>query len=337
MNVEEILARLIAFPSVVGAPNGAIVDWVREYCEAAGAEVTVLRGPEGDRSNLFVTIGARRARGYILSGHMDVVPAGEREWHSDPFVLRQDGARLHGRGTSDMKGFLACVLAAVPRLAAMNLPRPIHLAFSYDEEAGARGVPHLIAALPSLCEKPLGAIIGEPSRMEAVRAHKGKAAVRLEVIGRSGHSSRPELGLNAVHAMAGLVTQIVAYGQTLAIGPFDTDFAPPYSSLQVGVIAGGQSVNIIPDRCTADIEVRAVPGVSPRSLLEPVKTQLTALRDSGFEVAWHELSAYPGLSLPQESGLAALLAELTGRQPLSAVSYGTEAGLYQQAGIDAII
>ncbi|MBZ9889075.1 acetylornithine deacetylase [Mesorhizobium sp. BR1-1-3] len=337
MNVEEILARLIAFPSVVGAPNGAIVDWVREYCEAAGAEVTVLRGPEGDRSNLFVTIGARRARGYILSGHMDVVPAGEREWHSDPFVLRQDGARLHGRGTSDMKGFLACVLAAVPRLAAMNLPQPIHLAFSYDEEAGARGVPHLIAALPSLCEKPLGAIIGEPSRMEAVRAHKGKAAVRLEVIGRSGHSSRPELGLNAVHAMAGLVTQIVAYGQTLAIGPFDTDFAPPYSSLQVGVIAGGQSVNIIPDRCTADIEVRAVPGVSPRSLLEPVKTQLTALRDSGFEVAWHELSAYPGLSLPQESGLAALLAELTGRQPLSAVSYGTEAGLYQQAGIDAII
>ncbi|TPN80981.1 acetylornithine deacetylase [Mesorhizobium sp. B1-1-5] len=286
---------------------------------------------------MFVTIGPRRACGYILSGHLDVVPAGEREWNSDPFVLRHDGARLHGRGNSDMKGFLACVLAALPRLAATNLQRPIHLAFSYDEEAGARGVPHLIAALPSLCEKPLGAIIGEPSRMEAVRGHKGKAAARLEVIGRSGHSSRPELGQNAVHAMSGLVTQIVAYGQTLADGPFDTDFAPPYSSLQVGVIAGGQAVNIIPDRCTADIEVRAVPGVSPSSLLEPVKAQLIALGDSGFDVAWHELSAYPGLSLPQESGLAALLTELTGREPLSAVSYGTEAGLYQQAGIDAII
>lgn len=337
VNVEEILARLIAFPSVVGSPNGAIVDWVREYCEAAGAEATVLRGPEGDRSNLFVTIGPRRARGYILSGHMDVVPAGEQEWNSDPFVLRQDGARLHGRGTSDMKGFLACVLAALPRLAAMNLQRPIHLAFSYDEEAGARGVPHLIAALPNLCEKPLGAIIGEPSRMEAVRGHKGKVAARLEVSGRSGHSSRPELGLNAVHAMAGLVTQVVAYGQTLANGPFDADFEPPYSSLQVGVIAGGQAVNIIPDRCTADIEVRAVPGVSPSSLLEPVKGQLMALRNSGFEVAWRELSAYPGLSLAQGSELAVLLGELTGREPLPAVSYGTEAGLYQQAGIDAII
>jgi acetylornithine deacetylase len=337
VNVEEILARLIAFPTVVGAPNDAIVDWVCGYCEAAGAEVTVLPGPEGDRSNLFVTIGPREARGYIISGHMDVVPASEPEWRADPFVLRRDGDRLYGRGTTDMKGFLACALASLPQLAAMNLQRPMHLAFSYDEEAGCRGVPHLIAALPSLCEKPLGAVIGEPSRMQAVRAHKGKAAVRLEVIGRSGHSSRPDLGLNAVHAMAGLITQVVAYGQSLTNGPVVQDFVPPYSSLQVGVIAGGQAVNIIPDRCTADIEVRAVPGVSPSSLLEPVKAQLLALRDSGFEVTWHELSAYPALSLAEGSKLTALLVELTGQEPLAAVSYGTEAGLYQQAGIDAII
>jgi acetylornithine deacetylase len=337
MNVEEMLARLIAFPSVVGTPNGAIVEWIRSYCQAAGAEVTVHPGPEGDRSNLFATVGQRGARGYILSGHMDVVPAGEQEWHSDPFVLRRDGGRLYGRGTSDMKGFLAGALAALPGLAAMNLLRPIHLAFSYDEEAGSRGVPHLIAALPSLCERPLGAVVGEPSRMQAVRAHKGKAAVRVEVIGRSGHSSRPDLGLNAVHAMAGLITEVVAYGRSLTDGPVDYDFAPPYSSLQVGVIAGGQAVNIVPDRCTADIEVRAVPGVSPPSLLEPVKAQLFALRDSGFEVVWHELSAYPGLSLAETSELTAVLVELTGQEPLAAVSYGTEAGLYQQAGIDAII
>jgi acetylornithine deacetylase len=272
-----------------------------------------------------------------LSGHMDVVPAGEREWSSDPFALRRDGARLCGRGTSDMKGFLACALAALPALAAQNLRRPIHLAFSYDEEAGARGVPHLIAALPDLCERPLGAIIGEPSSMQAVRGHKGKAAARIEVIGRSGHSSRPELGLNAVHAMAGLITRVVAYGRTVMDGPFHYDFVPPYSSLQVGVVAGGQAVNIIPDRCTADIEVRAVPGVSPLRLLEPVRSQLLALRGEGFEVAWHELSAYPGLSLAADSALAGLMVELTGRPTLAAVSYGTEAGLFQQAGIDAII
>jgi acetylornithine deacetylase len=337
MNVEEILARLIAFPTVVGTPNDAIVDWICGHCLAAGAEVTVLPGPEGDRSNLFATIGPREARGYIVSGHLDVVPASEPEWSADPFVLRRDGDRLYGRGTTDMKGFLACALAALPQLAAMNLQRPMHLAFSYDEEAGCRGVPHLIAALPSLCEKPLGAVIGEPSRMHAVQAHKGKAAVRLEVIGRSGHSSRPDLGLNAVHAMAGVITQAAAYGESLTNGPFDHRFAPPYSSLQVGVIAGGQAVNIVPDRCIADIEVRAVPGVSPSSLLEPVKAQLLALRDSGFEVTWHELSAYPALSLAEGSKLTALLVELTGQEPLAAVSYGTEAGLYQQAGIDAII
>ncbi|RWM41724.1 MAG: acetylornithine deacetylase [Mesorhizobium sp.] len=337
MSVEDILARLIAFPTVVGTPNGAIVDWIGDYCRSAGAEVTVLPGPEGDRSNLFVTIGPRERRGYAFSGHMDVVPAGEPEWSSDPFVLRREGDRRYGRGTTDMKGFLACALAALPGLAAIKLRQPVHLAFSYDEEAGCRGVPHLLAALPGLCEKPLGAIIGEPSRMQPVLAHKGKSAARLEVIGRSGHSSRPDLGLNAIQAMAGVITYAVDYGQSLCVGPLDGNFEPPYSSLQVGVIAGGQSVNIIPDRCTADIEARAVPGVSPSSLLEPVKARLFALRDSGFEVAWQELSSYPALALVNGSELAATLMQLTGQEPLTAVSFGTEAGLYQQAGIDAVI
>lgn len=337
MTFEDILARLISFPTVVGTPNGEMVEWIREYCQAAGAEATVHPGPEGDRSNLFATIGPRARRGYVLSGHMDVVPAGEPEWSSDPFVMRRDGSRLYGRGTADMKGFIACALATLPRFAAMRLQRPIHFAFSYDEEAGSRGVPHLIKVLPSLCDSPLGAIIGEPSGMQPVRAHKGKAAVRLEVIGRSGHSSRPDLGLNAIHAMAAVVMQVAAYAQSLTSGPLDNDFVPPYSSLQVGVIGGGQAVNIVPDRCTADVELRAIPGLSPSALLEPLKAGLIALRESGFQVRWHELSAYPGLSLAQESELTTLLSELTGREPLKAVSYGTEAGLYQQTGIEAII
>jgi acetylornithine deacetylase len=337
MMVEDLLAKLVAFPSVVGAPNGAIAAWIADYCRAHGATVEVIPGPEGDRCNLFATVGPRDKAGYILSGHMDVVPAGEAEWSSDPFSLRSEGDRRYGRGTTDMKGFLACALAALPKLVASNLSRPIHLALSYDEEAGCRGVPHLIAALPHLCQKPLAAIIGEPSRMQAVRAHKGKAAVRLEVIGKSGHSSQPHLGLNAVHAMAGVITKAVAYGELLAEGPFDHNFEPPYSSLQVGVIAGGQAVNIIPDRCTADIELRAVSGTSPLSLLEPVKADLEALQAEDFRTIWHELSAYPALSLAEDSPLAGLLAELTGKVTLAAVSYGTEAGLYQQAGIEAII
>ncbi|MEJ2021252.1 MAG: M20/M25/M40 family metallo-hydrolase, partial [Maritimibacter sp.] len=192
MTVDDILATLIAFPTVARTPNGTIVDWIADYCRAAGAEVTVLTGPEGDRSNLFATIGPRERRGYVLSGHMDVVPAGEAEWSSDPFTLRRDGDRLYGRGTSDMKGYLACALVALPKLAAMDLAQPIHLAFSYDEEVGCRGVPHMLAALPDLCEPPLGVIIGEPSGMRPVLAHKGKMAARMEITGRSGHSSRPD-------------------------------------------------------------------------------------------------------------------------------------------------
>ncbi|WP_297105424.1 acetylornithine deacetylase [uncultured Devosia sp.] len=337
MRVEEILAQLVAFPTVVGMPNHAIVDWIADYCRSYGASVSVLIGPEGDRSNLLATIGPARGKGYVLSGHMDVVPAREDGWTSDPFALRRDGSKLFGRGTSDMKGFLACALAALPKLAGQDLQNPIHLAFSYDEEAGCRGVPHLLAALPGLCDAPLGAIIGEPSRMQAVRAHKGKAAARLEVTGRSGHSSRPDLGLNAIHAMAGIVAQIIEYSGELEGGPVDPDFEPPCSTVQIGVIQGGQSVNIIPDRCIAEIELRAIPGASPTALLEPVKNALLALRDSGYEVAWHELTTYPGLSLSRDSALASLLSELTDKPVLPAVSYGTEAGLYQQAGIEAII
>lgn len=337
MQLENILAKLVSFPSVAGTGNHDIVDWIKSYCEAAGAVVTLLPGPEGDRSNLFVTIGPRDQSGYILSGHMDVVPANEPSWTSDPFTLRHDGARLFGRGASDMKGFLACSLAMLSKFAKCNLKRPIHLAFSYDEEIGCRGVPHMIAQLPMLCAKPLGCIIGEPSNMRAIRAHKGKAAAKLEVLGRSGHSSRPDQGLNAIHAMAELITKVVAYGVVLSKGPFDQNFEPAYSTIQVGVMHGGQAVNIVPDHCAADIEVRAISGVSPVELLEKIKSELSAIEVHGYKTNWTQLSAYPALSLDKNKALVGLLEKITGQETVAAVSYGTEAGLYQQAGMDAII
>ena len=335
--VEDVLARLVAFPSVVGTPNDPIVGWIADHCRSNGARVHVLPGPEGDRANLFATIGPSDASGYVLSGHTDVVPADEDGWSSDPFVLRPQGERLFGRGTTDMKGFLACALAALPALAVLPLRRPIHFAFSYDEEAGCRGVPHMIAALPSLCPAPLGVIVGEPSGLRAVLAHKGKAAARLAVTGRSGHSSRPDLGLNSIHAMTVVLAEAVAQARALEGGPFDTRFEPPYSSLQIGIVAGGRALNVIPDRCTAEIEVRAVSGAVPRALLEPVRARLEALETEGFAVGWQELSAYPGLALAPDSALAALVVELTARTPQPAVSYGTEAGLFQEAGFHAII
>ncbi len=246
MTATEILEKLVSFDSVVGTPNGAIVDWIVDYLGRHGIPATVLPGPEGDRCNLFATLGPRDVPGYIVSGHMDVVPAAPGEWTSSPFRLRRAGDRLFGRGTTDMKGYLAAALAAVPRLAALGLKRPIHLAFSYDEEAGCRGVPHLIARLPDLCAAPLGAIIGEPSNMRAVLAHKGKAAARVTIRGRAGHSSRPDLGLNAIHAMADVLNAAIDQAARLTQGPFDAAFEPAYSSLQAGVMAGGKAVNIVP-------------------------------------------------------------------------------------------
>ncbi|EJZ18735.1 acetylornithine deacetylase (plasmid) [Rhizobium sp. Pop5] len=333
----EILQKLIGFPSVVGTSNGAIVGWIDAYLRSFGIEALILPGPEGDRANLIATIGPSDRPGYILSGHMDVVPASEAGWSSDPFVLRGEGERLFGRGTSDMKGFLAAVLAAVPSLVASPLARPVHLAFSYDEEAGCRGVPHLLARLPDLCARPLGAVIGEPSGMQAILAHKGKAAARITVKGRTGHSSRPDLGLNAVHAMADVLNAAISTAQGLTQGPFDDAFEPPYSSLQAGTICGGQAVNVIPDLCTLEVEARAISGVDPLSLLARVREAAEALRTQEVAVEWDVLSSYPALSLPKGAPLADLLQELTGKAPLAAVSYGTEAGLYQRAGVDAII
>lgn len=337
MQVIDILEKLISYPSVVGSANDEIVSWIKTYLQNHGAAVTVLPGPEGDRANMFATFGPKDVPGYILSGHMDVVPAGEAGWSSNPFQMRRDNDALFGRGTSDMKGFLACALAAAAKISTMPLARPIHLAFSYDEEAGCRGVPHMLAHLPQLCAAPLGAIIGEPSGMRAILAHKGKAAARVTIRGRSGHSSRPDLGLNAIHGATDVLIAARDTAADLTTGPFEATFEPPYSSLQVGTVRGGQAVNIIPDLCEVEFEARAISGIDPSNLLLPVRHAAEALENQGFAVDWTDMSAYPALSLPENAALGVLLARLTDIEPLAAVSYGTEAGLFQQAGVDAII
>jgi acetylornithine deacetylase len=337
MSAADILEKLVSIPSVVGTPNDAIVGYIADYLQPFGIEVRVLAGPEGDRANLFATIGPADVPGYILSGHMDVVPAGEAGWSGDPFVLRVQGQRFVGRGATDMKGFLAAILAAVPVLVASPLRRPLHLAFTYDEEAGCRGVPHLLARLPDLCAPPLGAVIGEPSGMRAVLAHKGKAAARVTLRGRSGHSSRPDLGLNAIHGAIEVLKSADETARSLAVGPFDPRFEPHYSSLQVGTIHGGRGVNIIADACSLEVEARAIAGADPSTLLGPVRAAAEARASEGFTVEWEELGGYPALSLSSTSPLARMLVDLTGMEPLAAVSYGTEAGLYQRAGVDAII
>lgn len=342
--VEAILADLVAVPSLPDRPNGAMTDCLMRYLDRKGVEVTRIPGPTGDRFNLFATIGPREVPGYILSGHSDVVPAEGQDWHSDPFCLTRDGDRLIGRGTTDMKGFLASALSMLPELLDMDLRRPIHLAFSYDEEIGCRGVGHLIARLPDLCAPPLGAIIGEPSEMRPVLSHKGKQAIEVTITGQAGHSSNPALGVNALYPAGDLLLQIRDQAARLAVeGPFDPRFDPPHSTLQAGVIMGGAAVNIIPDCATLQIEARTIPGQAPQTIIAELLARLDdiAAREASagraIGIRWQELSSYPALPPPSDGNLAMLLKDLTGNSALASVSYGTEAGLFHAAGVPAII
>ncbi|WP_128293728.1 acetylornithine deacetylase [Afifella aestuarii] len=334
MSAERMLSALVAFRSVVGTRNGALIDYIRDYLASYDIASAVISGPEGDRFNLFATIGPKNVPGYVLSGHIDVVPANETGWASDPFRLRNVEERLIGRGAVDMKGFVAAVLSSVPELAALELQQPIHIALSYDEEAGCRGVPHLIEKLPTLCAPPLGCIVGEPSGLEPVLRHKGKAAIRIRAEGVAGHSSRPDLGQNAIHALLPALKAVAdeAANQEES-GPRDPHFAPPYSTLQIGVVSGGEALNIIPSHAEADIEARAVPGLDPLGLLQGALAEVEASEALEAEV----IASYPALSSDEDHPLAALAAELSGHALVEAVSYGTEAGLFQAAGVPSIV
>lgn len=344
LSVEELLADLVAFQGLPGRANGAIAQYVQSYLASQGVDCAVLPGPEGDRVNLFATIGPRNVPGYVLSGHMDVVPVEGQVWSSDPFRLTDQGGRLTARGTTDMKGFLACMLAAVPLFKVADLKRPVHLAFSYDEEIGCRGVPHMIAKLPELCAQPVGCIVGEPSDMRPVLSHKGKQAVEITLTGKAAHSSQPALGENALYPAAELLLFIRELSARMqAEGPFDNRFSPPFSTVVAGIVAGGSAVNIIPDLCRLSFEVRSVPGVAPQDLSAMVIEELNAATSSAkmegraLSASWQELASYPALAPTQDADFVALMERLSNETAIQSVSYGTEAGLFQAAGIPSII
>ena len=340
MTPEAILADLVACADLPGRSNVRIADCVLGHLRRAGLEPVALPGPEGDRVNILATIGPRDAPGMILSGHMDVVPVEGQAWSSDPFRLTAREGRLYGRGTTDMKGYLACMLAAIPAFQAAGLARPVHLAFSYDEEIGCRGVGHMIAALPGLAAPPMGCIVGEPSEMRPVLSHKGKQSTRAIFKGRAAHSSQPALGVNANYAGAEMMLVIRDLNSELAVrGPFDARFDPPHSTVVAGIVRGGVAINVISDHCEIDFEVRSIPGQPAAEVTAQILARAQDLVREGLALSLRheELSAYPALPPAPDPALARLMEALTDKPALQSVSYGTEAGLFQQAGIAAII
>ncbi len=343
--VLTILDRLVAFDTVSRHSNLPLMAYVRGYLTEHGIEHTVLPSPDGAKANVFATIGPADQPGIILSGHTDVVPVDGQIWTYDPFKLTRVGSRVYGRGTSDMKGYVACMLAIAPVLAARNLRQPIHLALSYDEEIGCTGVPFLIDHIRDLGLPLEAALIGEPSSMGVVNGHKGSASFRTTVTGLSCHSSRPDIGVSAIlHAME-IIGHLTAYAAKLAAEPDSVGvFDPPYTTLTINTMHGGTAQNAIPGDCRFEWDVRA----TRRGRVEEVRAAYQEYVDKVALPAMH--ARFPDASIttsknydaatmvPQPGCAAESLARaLTGANSATSVPYCSEAGFFQAAGIPSVI
>jgi len=339
-----MIGKLVAFDTTSRESNLALIEFVRSYLDDFGIASDLVYDAERRKANLYATVGPGDRPGILLSGHSDVVPVDGQNWTSEPFAVAARDGRLYGRGTSDMKSFIAIMLAMVPEFVAAKAPMPVHLALTYDEEVGCIGVRGLIARLGHLPVKPKLCIIGEPTLMQPVVAHKGKRSLRCRVAGHESHSALAHLGVNAIEIAAEMAVRIRAIARRKReMGPFDDGFSPPYTTVHTGTIAGGTALNIVPRECRFDFEIRHLPGDDADAVTEELRRHATALLpemravNSEAGIAFEEHNAIPALATPADSEVVALARALTGANALGKVSFGTEGGLYQQAGIPTVI
>jgi acetylornithine deacetylase len=342
----DILERLVAFASVSARSNLDLIQWIRDYLADHNIPSDLVPAPDGQpKANLWASIGPAAPGGLVLSGHTDVVPVEGQPWSSDPFTLIQRAGRLYGRGTSDMKGFIALCLALVPEMLARPLKVPIHFAFSYDEEVGCLGAPHLIAELGRRFPKPALAIIGEPTELQLGTRHKGCYSFETEVTGRDGHSSQTHKGANAIVAAAEIVAELDRIAEELKLSAFnDANFEPPYPTINVGRIEGGTAVNIIARHCTVHWDFRATPGADPSLVLPKLEslvagTILPRLRRVAPEatIITHPRAHVPPLADEPGGAAETLVKFLTGANQTIGLAFATEAGQFQAAGLSAIV
>ncbi|WP_024643556.1 acetylornithine deacetylase [Pseudomonas syringae] len=342
---RELLARLVAFDTTSRESNLALIEFVGDYLGRFGVSCELIYNAQKTKANLFATIGPADVPGIVLSGHTDVVPVDGQPWTFPPFELSEADGKLYGRGTADMKGYIACVLALVPALTRASLHMPVHIALSYDEEVGCLGVRSLLASLRSRPVKPMLCVIGEPTELKPVLGHKGKIAVRCDVHGAACHSAHAPSGVNAIEYAAQLIGELGRLGEALrAADALDERFDPPFSTIQTGVISGGTALNIVPEQCRFDFEVRALPTLDPQQIvtamhayaeqkLLPVMQAVSARS----EIRFTELSSYPGLDIPLHNHAAELIASFCGSRAFGTVAFGTEGGLFDQSGIPAVV
>jgi len=343
MSALELIKTLIGFDTTSRGSNLALIDHAEELLAAAGARCRRSYDVTRAKANLFASFGPETDGGYVLSGHTDVVPVDGQAWSSDPFKAEVRGGKLYGRGACDMKGFVGVALSLAPDIAKAKLKRPIHYALSYDEEVGCDGVQTLLADLKTQAIKPALAIIGEPTSMRVVGAHKAGAVLHTRCKGHEHHSSAPEKGANAV-MMAGEFMGLLESVQDELRADRDDRFDPPFSTVQATVVHGGTAVNILAKEAEITWEYRFLPDRDPARIVERVTSRADAevlpkyrarAAEACFDTALH--AHYPGLVMDTQSPAIALARELTGANHVEAVAYGTEAGHFQSYGIPAVI
>jgi acetylornithine deacetylase len=346
-----LIEQWVAFASVSRDSNLPLIEWTRDRLEAQGVHCQLSYDESGKKANLWATLAAENGEtkigGLVLSGHTDVVPVDGQPWNTDPFRAEVIGDKLYGRGVTDMKGFGATALMLVPELLKRKLKRPVHLAFSYDEEIGCIGVRRLIAEMVDQGYRPAGCIVGEPTGMQVVIAHKGKHGYKTSVRGFEAHSSLTPQGVNAVEIACEFVANLKSMHRKLAAeGPFDSAFDVPHTTIHTGVIAGGTALNIIPRNCEVSWEIRHHHMNSPVTLFNEAKAFADSLLPAMQAVApdtgiTHKLtSALPGFATDADSEIAKLCFICAGVDPSSGagkVSFGTEAALFHQVGVPTIV
>lgn len=341
----EVLADLIAFPTISSDSNLEMINYLASRLDDCGAQVHLFHDPSGAKANLFATVGPQRDGGIVLSGHSDVVPVSDQKWTTDPFKLTQREDRLYGRGTCDMKGFIAATIALAPKLAKAAQDRPLHFAFTYDEEVGCIGANHLVQSLNELGIHPSVAIIGEPTEMRIIEGHKGCYEYTTHFQGLEGHGSVPDQGVNAVEYAARYVGYLLELKDQLrSMAPIDSPFEPPWSTVNVGVSNGGAVHNVIASKAQVDWEMRPVQASDANfvkaHLQRYCREELLPKMQTVFpeaSIRTEVVGEVDGLVPTLENEARRIVSSLTGANGAGVVPFGTEAGIFQNLGMDVVI
>jgi acetylornithine deacetylase len=344
--IRKLLADLVGFDTVSDRSNLALIAYIEKYLAAFGITGRRLVDDTGQKASLWVTVGPQNTPGIVLSGHTDVVPVERQPWSSDPFKMIERDGRYYGRGTTDMKGFVAVCLAMVPEISRADLKMPIHFAISYDEEVGCIGVRPMLREIAQAAVKPLGCFVGEPTQMQIIIGHKGKHGVRAMFRGKSCHSSLAPSGVNAVEYAAELITEVRRRAAQLAKhGERDEMYDVAHTTLLTSVAQGGTALNIVPDECALEFEARGLGANESKEVTDAIvawaKAEIEpAMRksDPSCGIDFAEILEYPALDMAAGHPLVALAKQLTGRNSHGKVSFGTEAALFvSMADIPTIV